>query len=102
MKIKKNDIVRIIAGNEKGKKGKVLAVFPDQNRVLVEGAKFIKRHQRQTSANSPSGIIEKEAPVNASNVVLLVNDKPVKVGNRFLEDGRKVRYSKSSNEIIDR
>jgi len=102
MKIKKNDIVRIIAGNDKGKKGKVLAVFPDQNRVLVEGVNFIKRHQRQTSANSPSGIIEKEAPVNASNVVLLVNDKPVKVGNRFLEDGRKVRYSKSSNEIIDR
>ncbi len=102
MKIKRNDIVRIIAGNDKGKKGKVLAVFPDQNRVLVEGVNFIKRHQRQTSANSPSGIIEKEAPVNASNVVLLVNDKPVKVGNRFLEDGRKVRYSKSSNEIIDR
>jgi large subunit ribosomal protein L24 len=102
MKIKKNDMVLVIAGNEKGKKGKVLAVYPKENRVLVEGVNFIKRHQRQTSANTPSGIIEKEAPVNMSNVTLLVDDKPVKVGFKFLEDGRKVRYSKANGEVIDR
>lgn len=102
MKIKKNDMVLITSGDDKGKKGKVLAVFPGENRVLVEGVNFIKRHQRQTSANAPSGIIEKEAPVNMSNVTLLIDDKPVKVGFKFLEDGRKVRYSKANGEVIDR
>ena len=102
MKIKKNDMVKVIAGNDKGKKGKVLAVYPKENRVLVEGVNFIKRHQRQTSANAPSGIIEKEAPLNASNLALLHDDKPIKVGYKTLEDGRKVRFSKSSGEIIDR
>lgn len=102
MKIKKNDMVLVTSGNEKGKKGKVLAVYPSDNRVLVEGVNFIKRHQRQTSANAPSGIIEKEAPVHMSNVTLLIDDKPVKVGYKFLEDGRKVRYSKANGEVIDR
>jgi len=102
MKIKKNDMVKVLAGNDKGKKGKVLAVYPKENRVLVEGVNFIKRHQRQTSASAPSGIIEKEAPLNASNVALLHDDKPIKVGYKTLEDGRKVRFSKASGEIIDR
>ncbi len=102
MKIKKNDMVLVTSGDDKGKKGKVLAVFPADKRILVEGVNFIKRHQRQTSANAPSGIIEKEAPVNISNVALLIDDKPVKVGFKFLDDGRKVRYSKENGEVIDR
>ena len=101
-KIKKDDMVMVIAGDEKGKKGRVLAVFPKRNRVLVEGVNFVKRHQRQTSANVPGGIIEKEAPIHISNVMLLWNGKPTKVGFRFLEDGRKVRYAKSDGEVIDR
>ena len=92
----------IIAGEYKGKKGKVLAVFPDNNRVLVEGVNFVKRHQKQTSAQTPAGIIEKEAPIHLSNVQLLVNDKAVKVGYKMLQDGRKVRYDKTSGEVIDR
>ena len=102
MKIRKNDQVMIIAGEYKGKKGKVLAVFPDNNRVLVEGVNFVKRHQKQTSAQTPAGIIEKEAPIHLSNVQLLVNDKAVKVGYKMLQDGRKVRYDKTSGEVIDR
>ncbi len=102
MKIKKNDQIVVLAGADKGKTGKVLAVYPKTQRVLVEGINFIKKHQRQTSANAPSGIIEKEAAINASNVALLLDGKPVKVGFKFLDDGRKVRYIKTSGEIIDR
>ena len=102
MKIKKNDQIVVLAGADKGKTGKVLAVFPRSQRVLVEGVNFIKKHQRQTSANVPSGIIEKEAPLHVSNVALVQDGKPVKVGFKFLDDGRKVRFLKSSGEIIDR
>jgi large subunit ribosomal protein L24 len=70
--------------------------------VLVEGINFIKKHQRQTSANAPSGIIEKEAAIHISNVSLLQDGKVAKVGYKYLDDGRKVRYLKASGEIIDR
>ena len=102
MKIKKNDQIVVLAGADKGKTGKVLAVFPKTQRLLVEGINFIKKHQRQTSANAPSGIIEKEAAIHVSNVALIHDGKPVKVGYKFLDDGRKVRYMKTSGEIIDR
>ncbi|MCF7809073.1 MAG: 50S ribosomal protein L24 [Candidatus Marinimicrobia bacterium] len=102
MKIKKNDQVIVLSGADKGKTGKVLAVYPKTGRVLVEGINFIKKHQRQTSANGPSGIIEKEAAINASSVALVQDGKAVKVGYKFLDDGRKVRYLKDSGEIIDR
>lgn len=102
MKIKKNDQVMVLSGADKGKTGKVLAVFPKTQRVLVEGINFIKKHQRQTSANAPSGIIEKEAAIHISNVSLLQGGKVAKVGYKYLDDGRKVRYLKASGEIIDR
>jgi len=102
MKIKKNDQVVVLTGADKGKTGKVLAVYPKTQRVLVEGINFIKKHQRQTSQNAPSGIIEKEAAIHVSNVALLQDGKPAKVGFKFLDDGRKVRYLKASGEIIDR
>ena len=102
MKIKKNDQIVVLAGADKGKTGKVLAIYPKTQRVLVEGINFIKKHQRQTSANAPSGIIEKEAPINVSNVALLQDGKPVKVGFKHLDDGRKVRFLKTNGEIIDR
>ncbi len=102
MKIKKNDQVMVLAGADKGKTGKVLAVFPKTQRVLVEGINFIKKHQRQTSASAPSGIIEKEAAIHISNVALLQGGKVAKVGYKYLDDGRKVRYLKASGDIIDR
>jgi len=102
MKIKKNDQVVVLAGTDKGKTGKVLAIYPKTERVLVEGVNFIKKHQRQTSANAPSGIIEKEAAMHVSNVALFQDGKPVKVGFKYLDDGRKVRFLKASGEVIDR
>ena len=102
MKIKKDDMIEVIAGADKGKTGKVLEVFLKKERVLIEGVNFITKHQRQTSANSPSGRIEKEAPIHVSNVALLKNDKRVKVGYKKLEDGKKVRFSKADGEVLDR
>jgi len=102
MKIKKNDQIIVLSGADKGKTGKVLAVFPKTERVLVEGINFIKRHQRQTSANAPSGIVEKEAAIHVSNVALVQDGKAAKLGYKYLDDGRKVRYLKDSGEIIDR
>ena len=71
MKIKKNDTVKVIAGNSKGMEGKVLKVFPDRNRVIIEKVNMIKRHTRQTSQADQGGIVEKEASINASNVILV-------------------------------
>jgi large subunit ribosomal protein L24 len=102
MKVKKNDTVRVIAGNSKGLEGKVLKVFPEENRIIVEKVNMIKRHTRQTSQADQGGIVEKEAPVNASNVILLCPKcgKPTKTSHARLADGRKVRRCKKCNETL--
>jgi len=102
MKIKKNDTVRVIAGNGKGTEGKVLKVMPDTGRVIVEKVNMIKRHTRQTSQADKGGIVEKEAPINASNVILLCPKcgKPTKTAHTKLADGRKVRRCKQCNETL--
>ncbi len=100
-RIKKNDTVKIIAGNEKGKEGKVLAVYPNDNRVIVEGISMIKRHTRPTQDNPKGGIIEREAPINVSNVALIFEGRVTKVGYKTLNDGKKVRVCKKTGEIID-
>jgi large subunit ribosomal protein L24 len=103
MKIRKNDTVTIIAGKDKGKSGKVRRVLPKENRVIVEGANMIKRHSRARRAARQAGIIELEAPIHASNVMLLCNKcgKPTRVGVRPLADNKKVRICRSCNEVID-
>lgn len=103
MKIRRNDTVLVIAGKEKGKKGKVRAVFPREGRVIVEGLNMIKRHSRARRAARQAGIIELEAPIHVSNVMLLCNKcgQPSRVGFRFLADGRKVRICSSCKEVID-
>lgn len=101
LRVRKNDIVIVLSGNYKGKKGRVLKVFPKQQRVIVEGVNFIKRHARPTQQNPKGGIVEKEAPIHISNVQVLHHDEPVKVGYKILKDGKKVRYSKKTGEIID-
>ncbi len=103
MKIRKNDTVLIIAGKDKGKKGKVRLVFPKENRLIIEGINMVKRHSRARGAARQAGIIELEAPLHASNVMLLCNkcNQPTRVGFRFLDDGRKVRICHSCREIID-
>ncbi|HOG75483.1 MAG TPA: 50S ribosomal protein L24 [Candidatus Marinimicrobia bacterium] len=99
--IRKNDTVMVITGESKGKIGKVLKVFPDKERVIVEGVNFIKRHTRPNQQNPQGGIIEKEAPIHISNVKLVHADQATKVGYRTLKDGKKVRVARETGEIID-
>jgi large subunit ribosomal protein L24 len=102
LKIKKGDHVVVITGKDKGKKGEVLKVLPEENRAIVKGVAMIRRHQRQT-ASQEGGIIAKEAAVHISNLALEdpKDGKPTRVGYKFLKDGRKVRYAKRSGEMID-
>ena len=105
MKIKKGDRVKVIAGRSKGKVGDVLRVLPTESRVVVSGVNVIKRHTKP-SRTGEGGIIEREAAIHVSNVALLdpksTENKPTKIGFKFLEDGRKVRFARGSGETIDR
>ena len=103
MKIRKNDTVLVIAGKDTGKKGKVRFAYPKKERVLVEGINLIKRHTRARGAVRQAGIIEREEPIHASSVMLLCSrcNHPVRIGFRYLQDGRKVRICRSCGEVID-
>ena len=103
LKIKKGDRVKVIAGRSKGKEGDVLRVLPSESRVVVSGVNMIKRHTKP-NRNEQGGIVEREAAIHVSNVALIdpKSDKPTKVGFKFLEDGRKVRFARGSGETIDR
>jgi len=102
--VKKDDLVMVIAGKEKGKSGKIVRVLPDSGRVLVENLNIVKRHSRPTRGNAQGGIIEKEAPLDASNVQMLCKgcNKPARTGIRVLQDGSKARFCKKCNEILDK
>ena len=107
MKIRKNDSVVVVAGNSKGKTGKVLKVFPKENRVIVEGINLRKRHTKPTQKNPQGGITEKEAPINASNVMILdpKSNKKTRIGAKLIIDektGKKksARVSRASGEMI--
>ena len=107
MKIRKGDTVKVITGSykDKGKIGKVLKVFPDKNRIIVEGVNLVKRHMRPSQQYPQGGIIEKEAPIHVSNV-MYYNTKfntTTRIGFKYLDDGSKVRYCKNpecQGEII--
>lgn len=101
LKIKKGDRVVVLAGRDKGKRGEVIAVMPKENRALVRGVNMVRRHQRQT-ASQEGGIISKEAPINLSNLAIEdpADGSPTRVGFKFLDDGRKVRFAKRSGELI--
>ncbi len=103
MKIRKNDTVLIITGKDRNKKGKVRFAYPKKERLLVEGVNFIKRHTRARGQVRQAGIVEREAPIHVSNVMLLCSrcNHPTRIGFRFLEDGRKVRVCRSCHEVID-
>jgi len=103
MKIRKSDTVLVIAGKDKGKKGKVRFAYPKNERVLVEGINFTKRHTRAVRQIRQAGIIEREAPIHVSDVMLLCSkcNHPTRVGFRFLEDGKKVRICRVCHEVID-
>ena len=101
MKIRKNDTVKVIAGREKGKTGRVIEVDLKKQRVLVERVNFVKRHQKPTQKYRQGGIIEKEAPVHISNVMLYEEKagKATRVGAKMV-DGKKVRVSRRSGEVL--
>jgi large subunit ribosomal protein L24 len=102
--VRRGDTVAVIAGKERGKRGKVLRVLTDKNRVLVEKVNMIKKHQRPTQKLRQGGIIEREGPLALSNVLLVCNrcNKPVRSGIKVLADGRKIRTCKQCGEPIDK
>jgi len=95
-KVRKNDSVLIISGNDRGKKGKVLKVFPKRDRIIVEGVNLIKKHTRPTQQLPQGGIIQKEAPIHISNVKVIApkTNIPTRIGIKILKDRSKVRFAK--------
>ncbi|HEY8490388.1 MAG TPA: 50S ribosomal protein L24 [Dehalococcoidia bacterium] len=102
-KIKSNDMVKVIAGKDRGKEGQVRQVLPKRGRAVVQGVNMVKKHLRARGPNQPGGIVEREAPIHLSNLMLICRhcSKATRVGFRFRDDGKKVRYCKSCNEDID-
>jgi len=100
MKLKKGDTIVVIAGKSKGEQGEIQAVLPKQNKVLIGGLNIAKRHTKATAANQQGGIIDKEVPVDVSNVMLVHKGKPTRVGYKIKDDGTKVRIAKSTGEEI--
>jgi len=107
MKIKKGDTVKVITGKDNGAEGKVLSVDVKKNKVLVEGVNKITKHQKPSQSNPNGGIVEKEAPIDISNVMLVVNGKTTRVGFKRVPDEKRpgktkaLRVAKSTGEVID-
>lgn len=101
--VKKDDNVIVITGKDKGKKGRVIAAYPRENRVLVEGVNIVKKHSRPSQQSPQGGIIEQEAPIHVSNVMLIdpKSGKVTRVGYKVLDNGKKVRIARKSGEVID-
>ena len=100
IKIKKGDTVKVIAGKDKDKEGKVIAINRKNNTCLVEGVNMITKHTKPNAANPNGGIVQKEAPIDGSNVMLVHNGKATRVGFD-VKDGKKVRVAKATGEVID-
>ncbi len=100
MKIKKGDTVKVIAGKDKDKEGKVIAVDMKKRKVLVEGVNMITKHAKPSAANANGGIIQKEAPFDISNVMYVHKGKATRIGFK-MENDKKVRFAKSTGEVID-
>jgi len=103
MRIRTDDHVLVTSGKDKGKKGRVVRVDRARRKVYVENANIVKRHQRPRSMNEQAGIIEKEGPIDVSNVVLLdpTDNQPTRVGMRTADDGKRARYSKRTDKALD-
>jgi len=102
--IKKNDLVIVIHGREKGKSGRVLKVLPEKEKLIIEKINFIKRHSRPHGQQRRGGILEKEAPLHISNVALLCEkcNKPARIGHRIVESNKKARFCRKCGEIFDK
>jgi large subunit ribosomal protein L24 len=103
MHIKKGDTVIVTAGKDKGKTGKVLFAIPKTHRVLVEGVNMVTKHQKPTAKIQQGGIVHQESPIHVSNVMYYEakTKKGTRIGHKFLEDGKKVRVSKRTGEVLD-
>ena len=100
MKLKKGDRVVVLQGKDRGKEGLISRVFPKENKVMVDGINVAKKHQKSTRATMQGGIIDKEMPVDASNVALLSQGKPTRVGYRFEANGKKVRIARATGDVL--
>jgi len=99
--IKKGDTVKVISGNSKGQQGKVLLVIVDTKKAIVEGINMVSKHTKPSNDNPKGGIIKKESPIHISNLMLIDNDgNPTRIGRKLNTDGKSVRYSKKSGEVI--
>src|SRR6185312_16935643 len=103
VQIRKNDSVIVIGGKERGKTGKVLRVMPDKDAVVIERLNMVKRHTKPRGPQQPGGIVEKEAAIHASNIMILCDkcNAPVRVGHKTLADGKKIRICRRCNEALD-
>lgn len=99
-KIKKGDTVKVIAGKDKDKEGKVVSVDKKNHKVLVEGINKITKHEKPSAANQNGGIVQKEAPIDVSNVMYVHKGKATRIGFK-IENGKKVRFAKSTGDIVD-
>jgi len=101
LKVKTGDLVKIIAGNHKGEQGKIVRVFPDKNKAIVEGINIVSKHNKPTTENPQGGISKKEAPIHISNIALVdpKTKEATRVGYR-MEGDKKVRFAKKSNQVI--
>lgn len=100
MKLKKGDTVKVIAGKDKGQEGEIVHVYPSDNKVLVNGINTAKKHSKARKGNLQGGIIDRDMPVHASNVMLVYKGKPTRVGYKIQDDGSKVRVAKRTGEVI--
>ncbi len=102
LKIRKGDKVVVLSGRDRGKRGEVVKAFPAENKVVVQGINMVRKHQKQTPSQE-GGIISKEAPIQVSNLAIEdpKDGAPTRIGYKFLDDGRKVRFAKRSGEVID-
>jgi large subunit ribosomal protein L24 len=103
MNIRRDDTVLVLSGNDKGKRGRVLRVIPEKDRLIVEGIRRMKKHTKPTQRDPQGGIVEREASIHASNVMVIDphNDEPTRIGKKRLDDGRNVRVAARSGEMID-
>lgn len=102
-RLRKNDSVQVMTGEFNGKTGKIIKVFPEKQRALVEGLNMVKRHTKPNRKNQQGGILQKEAPIRLSNLMLVCpkTGKPTRTGVSILESGKRVRFSKKAKEMIE-
>ncbi len=103
MQIRKNDSVMVISGRERGKTGKVLRVLPTKNAIVIERVNMVKRHLRPRGPQQPGGIVEKEASIRVSNIMMMCDkcNAPVRIGRKILADGKKIRICRRCGEALD-